>query len=61
MTKKVLGLLHRTGSFRAECRNCRELLPFGVDASESGVAQARENVGLNGLSRPFTFQCADVL
>ena len=33
---------------------------LGVDASELGVAQARENAELNGLSDRVTFQCADV-
>ena len=31
-----------------------------MDASELGVAQARENAELNGLSDRVTFQCADV-
>ena len=33
---------------------------IGVDASELGVAQARENAALNHLEDRVTFQCADV-
>lgn len=33
---------------------------LGVDASELGVAQARENAALNGLSDRVEFLCADV-
>ena len=33
---------------------------LGVDASELGVSQARENAALNGLSDRVSFVCADV-
>ena len=33
---------------------------LGVDASELGVSQARENAALNGLSDRVSFVCANV-
>lgn len=33
---------------------------LGVDASELGIAQAKENAKLNGLADRVTFTCADV-
>ncbi|WP_349946800.1 class I SAM-dependent rRNA methyltransferase [Lacrimispora sp. BS-2] len=58
--KRVLDCFTHTGSFalNAGIAGAREVL--GVDASELGVAQAKENAALNGLSDRVDFQCADV-
>lgn len=57
---KVLDCFTHTGSFalNAGIAGANEVL--GVDASELGVEQARENAQLNGLSDRVKFQCADV-
>ena len=57
---KVLDCFTHTGSFalNAGIAGAKEVL--GVDASELGVAQARENAELNGLADRVKFQCADV-
>ena len=56
----VLDCFTHTGSFalNAGIAGARHVL--GVDASELGVAQARKNAALNGLSETVEFQCADV-
>ena len=58
--KKVLDCFTHTGSFalNAGLGGAREVL--GVDASETGIAQARENAALNGLEDRVSFLCADV-
>lgn len=58
--KRVLDCFTHTGSFalNAGIAGAKEVL--GVDASELGIEQARENAGLNGLSDRVHFQCADV-
>lgn len=58
--KRVLDCFTHTGSFalNAAVAGAREVL--GVDASELGIAQARENAALNGVSDTVTFTCADV-
>lgn len=58
--KRVLDCFTHTGSFalNAGIAGAKEVL--GVDASELGVAQARENAQLNGLADRVHFQCADV-
>lgn len=58
--KKVLDCFTHTGSFalNAGIAGAKEVL--GVDASELGVAQARENAKLNGLEDRVQFVCADV-
>ena len=58
--KKVLDCFTHTGSFalNAGIAGAKEVL--GVDASELGVAQARENAKLNGLEDRVQFMCADV-
>ena len=58
--KRVLDCFTHTGSFalNAGIAGAREVI--GVDASELGVDQARENAELNGLSDRVSFQCADV-
>lgn len=58
--KKVLDCFTHTGSFalNAGIAGAKEVL--GVDASELGVEQARENAKLNGLDNTVTFTCRDV-
>ena len=58
--KRVLDCFTHTGSFalNAGIAGAKEVL--GVDASELGISQARENAALNDLSDQVTFQCADV-
>lgn len=58
--KKVLDCFTHTGSFALNAGIAGADSVLGVDASELGVAQARENAALNGLSDHVTFQCADV-
>lgn len=58
--KKVLDCFTHTGSFalNAGIAGAREVL--GVDASELGITQARENAVLNHLEDRVSFVCADV-
>ena len=58
--KRVLDCFTHTGSFalNAAVAGAKEVI--GVDASELGVAQARENAELNGVSGTASFVCADV-
>ena len=58
--KRVLDCFTHTGSFalNAAVAGAKEVI--GVDASELGVAQARENAELNGVSATASFVCADV-
>lgn len=58
--KKVLDCFTHTGSFalNAGIAGAKEVL--GVDASELGVEQARENAKLNGLEDIVSFTCSDV-
>lgn len=58
--KKVLDCFTHTGSFalNAGIAGAREVI--GVDASELGIAQARENAVLNHLEDRVRFLCADV-
>ena len=58
--KKVLDCFTHTGSFALNAGIAGAASVLGVDASELGVAQARENAELNGLSDRVTFRCADV-
>ena len=57
---RVLDCFTHTGAFalNAGIAGAKEVL--GVDASELGIAQARENARLNGLEDTVQFQCADV-
>ncbi len=57
---KVLDCFTHTGSFALNAGICGAAKVTGVDASELGVAQARENAVLNGLQDKVTFLCADV-
>lgn len=58
--KSVLDCFTHTGSFALNAGIAGAAAVLGVDASELGVTQARENAALNGLSERVTFQCADV-
>ncbi len=58
--KKVLDCFTHTGSFALNAGIAGAASVLGVDASELGVAQARENAELNGLSDRVSFLCADV-
>ena len=58
--KRVLDCFTHTGSFalNAGIAGAKEVI--GVDASELGVNQAKENAKLNGLEDRVSFVCADV-
>ncbi len=58
--KKVLDCFTHTGSFALNAAAGGASSVLGVDASELGCEQARENAALNGLETIATFQCADV-
>ena len=57
---KVLDCFTHTGSFALNAGINGAAHVTGVDASELGVAPARENAELNGLSDTVEFVCADV-
>ncbi len=58
--RKVLDCFTHTGSFALNAGIAGAASVLGVDASELGIAQARENAKLNGLSDTVKFTCADV-
>ena len=58
--KRVLDCFTHTGSFALNAGYAGANEVIGVDASELGVAQAKENAKLNGLSDRVSFVCADV-
>lgn len=58
--KKVLDCFTHTGSFALNAGIAGAESVLGVDASELGVEQARENARLNGLDTKVQFVCADV-
>ncbi|MBE5988339.1 MAG: class I SAM-dependent rRNA methyltransferase [Paenibacillaceae bacterium] len=58
--KRVLDCFTHTGSFALNAGMAGAKEVIGVDASELGVEQARENAALNGLSDRVSFRCADV-
>lgn len=58
--KKVLDCFTHTGSFALNAGVNGAASVLGVDASQLGVEQARENARLNGLDDRVTFVCADV-
>lgn len=58
--KKVLDCFTHTGSFALNAGIAGAATVLGVDASELGVAQARENARLNHLDDRVKFICADV-
>lgn len=57
---RVLDCFTHTGSFALNAGLCGAAHVTGVDASELGVNQARENAVLNGLQDRVEFVCADV-
>ncbi|SET50696.1 class I SAM-dependent rRNA methyltransferase [[Clostridium] polysaccharolyticum] len=57
---KVLDCFTHTGSFALNAAIAGAKSVLGVDASELGCEQARENAKLNGLENVAAFQCADV-
>ena len=57
---QVLDCFTHTGSFALNAGMAGAAHVLGVDASELGVAQARENAALNGLQDRVEFMCADV-
>lgn len=57
---KVLDCFTHTGSFALNAGIAGAERVLGVDASELGIGQARENARLNGLEDRVTFECADV-
>lgn len=58
--KKVLDCFTHTGSFALNAGIAGAKEVTGVDASELGIAQARENAVLNHLEDRVQFLCADV-
>ncbi len=57
---KVLDCFTHTGSFALNAAAGGAVSVLGVDASELGCEQARENAALNGFEDVASFQCADV-
>ena len=57
---RVLDCFTHTGSFALNAGIAGAAHVTGVDASELGVAQARENAALNGLEDRVEFICEDV-
>lgn len=57
---EVLDCFTHTGSFALNAGIAGAKHVTGVDASELGCAQARENAALNGLEDKVEFVCADV-
>lgn len=57
---KVLDCFTHTGSFALNAAKGGAVSVLGVDASETGIAQARENAVLNGMEDRVTFICRDV-
>ncbi|MCD8197903.1 MAG: class I SAM-dependent rRNA methyltransferase [Lachnospiraceae bacterium] len=58
--KKVLDCFTHTDSFALNAAAGGATSVLGVDASELGCAQARENALLNNMEDRVSFQCADV-
>ena len=58
--KRVLDCFTHTGSCALNAGIAGATEVIGVDASELGVEQARENARLNGLEDKVSFVCADV-
>ncbi|WP_035770649.1 class I SAM-dependent rRNA methyltransferase [Butyrivibrio sp. FCS006] len=58
--KKVLDCFTHTGSFALNAAAGGASSVLGVDASDLGCEQARENAALNGLENVASFECADV-
>ena len=58
--KKVLDCFTHTGSFALNAGKAGAASVLGVDASDLGIEQARENAALNHLEDRVQFQCAYV-
>lgn len=58
--KKVLDCFTHTGSFALNAGIAGASSVLGVDASELGIRQAKENARLNHLEDRVQFTCADV-
>lgn len=58
--KRVLDCFTHTGSFALNTAVSGASEVLGVDASELGITQARQNAELNGVSGTTSFLCADV-
>ncbi len=58
--KRVLDCFTHTGSFALNAAAGGASSVLGVDASDLGCEQARENAALNGLENVASFECADV-
>lgn len=58
--KRVLDCFTHTGSFALNAGVAGADSVLGVDASELGIEQAKENARLNGLEEKVSFVCADV-
>lgn len=57
---RVLDCFTHTGSFALNAAVCGAGSVLGVDASELGIEQARENARLNGVEDRVSFVCRDV-
>lgn len=57
---RVLDCFTHTGSFALNAAMAGARQVIGVDASQLGIDQARENAALNGLEDRVEFRCADV-
>ncbi len=57
---RVLDCFTHTGSFALNAAYAGASYVLGVDASEVGIAQAKENAALNGLGGATEFLCEDV-
>ena len=57
---RVLDCFTHTGSFALNAGQAGAASVLGLDASETGIGQARKNALLNGLSDVVHFECADV-
>jgi len=57
---KVLDCFTHTGSFALNAAQAGAASVLGIDASQTGIMQARRNAELNGLQHTAAFECADV-
>jgi len=57
---RVLDCFTHTGSFALNAGLAGSKFVLGVDASELGIDQAKENAKLNGLEKTVMFKCDDV-
>lgn len=57
---EVLDCFTHTGSFALNAAKAGAKSVIGLDASETGIVQARRNAELNDLQKTVYFECADV-